>query len=229
MAVTLTFYGHATLGLDVNGTKLIVDPFFSGNPQASCTADDIKAVDYLLITHAHGDHLGDVVDLAKRTGATCISNFEIHNWLTAQGLEKVHPQHLGGGFHHPFGYLKMTIAHHGSQLPDGGYGGNPGGFYLVAKTGERVYLAGDTGLFTEMQLIGEDGVDLAVLPIGDNFTMGPDDALKAVKFLRPKVVIPVHYNTWGFIEQDPQAWVERVKKEVGCDARVLPPGESFGI
>ena len=131
------------------------------------------------------------------------SNFEIVNWFEKQGLEKCHSQHIGGGFHYPFGYLKFTIAHHGSQLPDGSNGGNPVGFLLCAKTGQKVYFAGDTGLFLDMQLIGEEGLDLAFLPIGDNFTMGPDDAIKAAKMLRPKTVIPIHYKTFPVIDQEP--------------------------
>jgi L-ascorbate metabolism protein UlaG (beta-lactamase superfamily) len=134
-----------------------------------------------------------------------------------------------GGVLHPFGYLKLTQALHGSMLPDGSYGGNPTGFLLTSSGDERLYLAGDTGLFGDMRLIGEEGIDLAALPIGDNFTMGPDDALRAVKLLEPKHVIPVHYNTWELIEQDPHAWAEQVKKETSAIPHVLKPGESFQL
>ena len=187
------WYGHAALGLEVGKYKLLVDPFLSGNPTATVTPENVQA-DFILISHGHGDHVGDAVAIAKRTGAMVISNFEIANWAQAQGIN-AHAQHLGGGFNHPFGYLKLTLALHGSGLPDGSYGGNPAGFLLTAE-GKKIYLACDTGLFGDMRLIGEEGVDLAVLPIGDNFTMGPDDALRAVKLLQPKHVIPVHYNTW---------------------------------
>jgi L-ascorbate metabolism protein UlaG (beta-lactamase superfamily) len=166
------------------------------------------------------------VAIAKRTGATAISNAEISSWLGKQGI-KTHGQHLGGGFKYPFGYLKMTFALHGSALPDGSYGGNPGGFLLTTLDDKKVYMAGDTGLFGDMQLIGDEGLDLAVLPIGDNYTMGPVDALKAVKLLRPKVVIPIHYNTFQLIEQDAGAWAAMVKSETNTSVRLLKPGQSI--
>ena len=222
----LTWYGHATLGLEVGQYKLLVDPFLSGNPAATLKPEDVQP-DFILISHGHGDHVGDAIAIAKRTGATVISNFEIANWVQAQGVN-AHAQHIGGGFHHPFGYLKLTLALHGSALPDGSYGGNPTGFLLTAE-GKKVYLACDTGLFGDMQLIGAEGIDLAVLPIGDNFTMGPDDALRAVKLLQPKHVIPVHYNTWGLIAQDPDAWARRVESETSAKPHVIKPGGSFSL
>ncbi len=228
MAVKLTWYGHATLGLEVDGYKILVDPFFTGNPAASTTADAVDA-DFILVSHGHGDHVGDTVAIAKRTGALVIANFEITNWLQSQGVEKVHPQHIGGGYHHPFGYLKLTQALHGSGLPDGAYGGNPAGFLLTTKDGKKIYMAQDTGLFGDMKLIGDEGIDLAVLPIGDNFTMGPDDALIAVKLLRPKHVIPIHYNTWPLIAQDPHAWAQRVRQETDAQVHVLNPGDTFEL
>ena len=227
MTTKLTWYGHATLGLETDGYKIIVDPFFSGNPAASVSADAVEA-DYILVSHGHGDHVGDGVAIAKRTGATVISVNEIAVWFGDQNV-KSHGQHLGGGYKHPFGYLKLTLALHGSALPDGSNGGNPCGFLLTTNDGKKIYLAQDTGLFGDMKLIGEEGLDLAVVPIGDNFTMGPDDALRAVKFLQPKVVIPIHYNTWGLIEQDENAWAERVQKETGVKAVVLKPGESYSL
>mgnify|MGYP000566118632 CR=1 FL=1 len=224
----LTWYGHATLGLETGGKHILIDPFFSGNPSAPVSADKVQA-DYILVTHGHGDHVGDTVAIAKRTGATVISNFEICNWLNRQGVQNTHAQHLGGGFKHPFGYLKLTLALHGSALPDGSYGGNPAGFLLTTNDGKKIYLAGDTGLFGDMQLIGDEGLDLAVIPIGDNFTMGPEDALRAVKLLRPKAVIPIHYGTWGLIDQDAAAWAHRVKVESGAEVIVLEPGKSFSL
>jgi len=222
----LTWYGHAAMGLQVGQYKLLVDPFLTGNPAASATPENVPA-DFILLSHGHGDHVGDAVAIAKRTGATIISNFEIANWVQAQGLN-AHAQHLGGGFKHPFGYLKLTLALHGSALPDGSYGGNPAGFLLTAE-GKKIYLACDTGLFGDMRLIGEEGIDLAVLPIGDNFTMGPDDALRAVKLIQPKHVIPVHYDTWELIAQDPKAWARRVESETTTKAHVIQPGESFAL
>jgi L-ascorbate metabolism protein UlaG (beta-lactamase superfamily) len=227
MSLTLTWYGHATFGLETSGKKLLVDPFLTDNPAASTTADALDP-DYILISHGHGDHTGDAVSIAKRTGALVISNFEIANWFEAQGLQ-AHAQHIGGGHHYPFGYLKLTLALHGSSFPDGSDGGNPAGFLLTTLDGEKLYLACDTGLFGDMRLIGDEGIDLAALPIGDNYTMGPDDALRAVKLIRPKQVVPVHYNTWELIEQDAQAWAERVEAETETRVSVIEPGESVKI
>lgn len=225
MGIKLIWYGHATMGIEINGYKLLVDPYFTDNPTTSVSPDEVAA-DYILVSHGHGDHVGDTVRIAKRTGAMAIANFEIANWLNNQGVE-AHPQHIGGGFQHPFGYLKLTLAVHGSGLPDGSYGGTPAGFLLTTNSGLKVYLACDTGLFGDMALIGEEGVDLAVLPIGDNFTMGPEDALRAVKLIGPKHVIPVHYNTWDLIVQDAEAWAKRVMSKTDAKVHVLTPGDSF--
>ncbi|MGD0004087.1 MAG: metal-dependent hydrolase [Anaerolineaceae bacterium] len=227
MSFTLTWYGHAALGLETAGYKILVDPFLSGNPSASVKAETVAA-DFILVTHGHGDHIGDTIAIAKRTGAQVISVAEIATWLDKKGI-KAHGQHLGGGFTHPFGYLKLTLALHGSGLPDGSYGGNPCGFLLTTHDGEKIYLAGDTGLFGDMRLIGEEGVTLACLPIGDNYTMGPADALRAVKLLQPKHVVPIHYGTWGMIKQDPEEWAALVRKETSAQVHVLKPGESLKI
>jgi L-ascorbate metabolism protein UlaG (beta-lactamase superfamily) len=227
MAIKLTWYGHATFGLSIGNSQILVDPFLTGNSLAPVSADEVEA-DYILVTHGHGDHVGDTVAIAQRTGALVISCFEICNWLQAQGVTRTHAQHIGGGFQHPFGYLKLTIAHHGSALPDGSYGGNPCGLLLTAE-GKKIYLAGDTGLFYSMRLIGEEGIDLATLPIGDNFTMGPDDALRAVKLIEPRVVIPSHYNTFDVVRQDPHAWAKRVRADTGAAPVVLEPGESYEL
>ncbi|HMN62190.1 MAG TPA: metal-dependent hydrolase [Anaerolinea sp.] len=227
MSLKLTWYGHATLGLETGGYRVLVDPFFTGNPAASTTADKVMA-DFILISHGHGDHVGDAEAIARRTGALVISNAEIADWFSKKGI-KSHGQHLGGGYKHPFGYLKLTFAIHGSGLPDGSYGGNPAGFLLTTHEGEKVYLAQDTGLFGDMKLIGDEGLDLAVLPIGDNYTMGPDDALRAVQLLRPKRVVPIHYNTFGLIAQDPIAWAQRVQSQAGVQVSLLKPGQSLTI
>jgi len=227
MSLKLTWYGHAALALEVNGSKLLVDPLLADNPMSPVKPDKVEA-DFILVSHGHGDHVGDAVAIARRTRALVISNAEMSGWFSKQGVQ-THAQHLGGGHHHPFGYLKLTLALHGSGLPDGSYGGNPCGFLLTTPDGKKVYLAGDTGLFGDMRLIGDEGVDLAVIPIGDNFTMGPDDALRAVKLLQPHHVIPIHYNTWEVIQQDPEAWAERVRSDTDCIPHVLKPGESFEL
>lgn len=227
MPTTVTFLGHGTFQIDTAGKCVVIDPFFTGNPAASVAADDVSP-DFIVITHGHGDHVGDAVEIAKRTGALCIANFEITEWLKSQGVENVHPQHIGGAHAHPFGTLKLTIAHHGSMLPDGSNGGNPCGVIIKTEDGV-IYHAADTGLFSDMRLIGEEGIDLAIVPIGDNFTMGPDDAVRAVKMLQPKRVIPDHYNTWPLIEQDAQAWASRVSTETDAEPLVLAPGESCDL
>ncbi len=221
----LTWYSHAAWEITYGETHILIDPFFSDNPLAPLTADEVSA-DYIIITHGHGDHVGDALPIAQRTGATLIANAEIARWLREHGAEKVHAQHIGGGFHYPFGYVKLTPAVHGSALPDGSYGGMPAGV-LIDFDGRKVYHAGDTGLFASMQLLGDEGIDVALLPIGDNYTMGPDDALRAVKLLRPRVVIPMHYNTWDVIAQDPHAWAARVARETSSQPLVLSIGQSY--
>lgn len=225
MSFTYTWYGHGTQGLETSGYKVLIDPFFTDCPTASTTADNVDA-DFILVSHGHSDHVGDAEAVAKRTGALVISNNEIAIWLGKKDVE-THGQHLGGGYNHPFGYLKLTDAIHGSILPDGSNGGNPAGFLLTTNDNEKIYLACDTGLFGDMRLIGQEGIDLAVLPIGDNYTMGPDDALRAVKLIEPKHVIPVHYSTWDLIAQDPNAWAVRVEAETNAKAHVLKPGDSI--
>lgn len=220
--------GHSAIDLETGGKSVLIDPFLTGNPAAARTADQVLA-DFILVTHGHGDHLGDTIDIARRTGATVVCNYEIAEWLGNKGLTRVHGQQHGGGFAHPFGRVKLTLAFHGSMLPDGSYGGNPCGFLITLLDGKKIYHAGDTGLFGDMRLIGEEGIDLAILPIGDNYTMGPDDALRAVRLLEPKRVLPIHYDTWPLIAQDAAAWAERVGKETKAEAVVLKPGESLKL
>ncbi len=222
MTLKITWYGHACFLIEADKEKLLVDPFLSGNPLSPVQADEIE-VDYIFVSHGHGDHLGDTVEIAKRTGATVISNFEIQNWIVKQGIKNAHPQHIGGGFNYPWGRVKLTIAQHGSALPDGTCGGNPCGFLFYIQD-KKIYHACDTGLFFDMKLIGEEGIDLAILPIGDNFTMGPDDALRAVKLIEPKQAVPVHYDTFDVIKQDPYDWADRVEKETSAKVTVMKPG-----
>jgi L-ascorbate metabolism protein UlaG (beta-lactamase superfamily) len=228
MSTRVRWLGHACLLVETDGRKILIDPFLTGNPAAAVKAEEVSA-DFILVSHGHGDHIGDTVAIAKRTGATVIANYEIVGWLQKQGLSKVHPQQHGGSHAFPFGRVKLTLAFHGSALPDGSYGGNPCGFLISTSDGKKIYDAADTGIFGDMRLIGEEGIDLAILPIGDNFTMGPDDALRAVKLIQPKKVLPIHYNTWDLIAQDAAAWATRVAKETKTQPIVLKPGESADI
>lgn len=223
---TLTFYGHSTFGIETDdGTRLIIDPFFEDNPQYEGSLDAIEA-DFILITHGHYDHISDALPLAKRTGATIIASFEIATYMENNGAV-ASPQHIGGGVHYPFGYVKMTPAHHGGQvgLPGAeGFTTVPGGFLINLTSGQRFYHAGDTALMMDMQLL-KGAVDVAVLPIGDRFTMGPEDAVRAVDFIEPETVIPCHYDTWPPIEQDPSAFAAAVGSR--ADVHVMKPGDRW--
>lgn len=222
----VTYYGHAVFLLADGKHNVIIDPFLEGNPVATAKPEDID-VDYVIVTHAHGDHLGDAIPIAKRCNATIIAVNELAEYVATKGA-KAHNMHIGGAVALPFGRVKLTIAHHGSVTPDGVYGGNPAGA-LVTMDGKTVYHTGDTGLFYDMKLIGEmHPVDVMLCPIGDNYTMGIPDAVKAVEFVRPKLVIPMHYNTWPVIASDPHEFVRRVTAS-GFKARVVSVGESIEI
>jgi L-ascorbate metabolism protein UlaG (beta-lactamase superfamily) len=231
MKTHITWYGHAAIGIETGGKRLLFDPFLTGNPVAMAQPDALNP-DYILISHGHGDHVGDAVSIAKRSGAMIISNHEICTWFEQKhGLANVHEQHIGGGFNYDFGRVKLTLALHGSALPDGSNGGNPVGFLLYLPNGKKIYNAADTGLFGDMKLIGEEKIDLALLPIGDNYTMGPDDALRAVKLIKPKTVIPIHYNTFDLLAQDAGQWARRVKTATQGKTKVvvLKPGETHTL
>lgn len=228
--VQLTFLGHDAFLIDSDGTRLVIDPFLKGNPLATANPKDIK-VDYVLLTHAHGDHLGDGIEIARANDATVISTNELALYCNKLGCQ-AHPMHIGGGYNFPFGRVKLTIAHHGSAADLGEKTltniGNPCGF-VISIGGKKIYHAGDTGLFLDMKLIGElDALDVALLPIGDNFTMGLDDAVKAVEFLNPKVAIPMHYNTFDVIQADPQDFKQKVEAK-GFRAHVMKIGETFTV
>ncbi len=225
----LTYYGHSVFKLEHKGKSLIIDPFLTGNELAPIKAGDVK-VDYVLLTHAHPDHFGDSVEIAKNNNAVVIAPFETAVICQDKGCA-AHPMHIGGGHDFDFGRVKLTIAHHGSGCPENGgmkCGGAPCGF-LITMGGKTVYHAGDTGLFYDMKLIGEmNRIDVALLPIGDNFTMGMEDALKAVEFLNPGLAIPMHYNTFPVIQADPAEFVKMVEAK-GKKANALGFGESLEI
>ena len=218
----LTWLGHGSWFVRTGNQTLLVDPFLDDSPTAPVKPDEVSP-DFILVSHGHADHVADCVRIARRTGATVISNFEICQWVANQGVAKTVAHNLGGGSSHSFGHVKLTIAHHSSSLPDGSNGGNPSGFLLSLADG-KVYFACDTALFYDMKLIGAAKIDLAVLPIGDLFTMGIDDSIAAIKLIEPKRVAPSHYNTWPPIAQDANAWAERVRRETKAEPCVLAPG-----
>lgn len=223
MSTKIRWLGHSCIEIVTGGVNLLIDPFLTGNPVAAVSADEVNP-DFILISHGHGDHVGDAIEIAKRTDATVITNYEISEWLLAKGV-KAHGMQHGGGHQFPFGRVKLTLAFHGSALPDGSNGGNPAGFLITTNDGKKIYDAADTGLFGDMALIGEEGIDLAFLPIGDNYTMGPDDALRAVKMIKPCRVVPIHFNTFPLIEQDAAAWAKAVENATDTKVSVLKPGE----
>lgn len=224
----LTYHGHATCSLETDeGVRLVIDPFFGDNPVCDVSVDDVEA-DFILITHGHFDHIADAIPLAERTGATIIATFEIASYMETKELT-ASPQHIGGAVSYPFGRVKLTPALHGGivQLPGGEkYTSLPAGFLIDFESGQRFYHSGDTALLTDMQLL-KGRVDVAMLPIGDRFTMGPDDAVRAIEFIEPEVVIPIHYNTWPPIEQDAEAF----KAAVGdrAEVEIMAPGDTYGF
>ncbi len=220
----LTYLSHSAWLIESGKHTIAIDPFLEGNPMAALKPANVKA-DFIVVTHAHGDHLGDAIPIAKASNGTIISNFEIVNYVTAQGA-KGHPMHIGGAHEFPFGKVKLTPAWHGSSFPDGSYGGTPAGVVLSVE-GKNIYHTGDTGLFSDMRLIGEmTPIDIFLVNIGDNFTMGIDDAVKAVEFVQPKLTIPMHYKTFDVIDVNPQEFVSKVKAK-GFEVKLLEVGETL--
>ncbi|MBA4136713.1 MAG: metal-dependent hydrolase [Opitutus sp.] len=224
----LTYIGHSTFVLETSSHRIVFDPFFEQNPTSRTKVKDLLC-DYILVSHGHSDHCSDAVKLALRTGATIVANFEICEYFAKQGA-KTHAMNPGGAHDFPFGRVKLVPAIHTSS-----FDGEPGAPYagiacgvLVTADGNTIYHAGDTALFTDMKLIGAAKLDLALLPIGDNFTMGPDDALTALSFLKPKLAVPMHYNTWPVINQDAADFAQRAKRK-GYRVNPLKPGESLEL
>ena len=227
---TLTWLGHAAFLLEVDGTTIAVDPFLTGNSTAPRAASDISP-STILLTHAHNDHVGDTVEIAKRTGATVVSTFELGEWLQEQGVEGAVPANHGGTVAFGGGTVKLVPAWHTSSYSHNGETVAPGvpAGLVVRFGGRTIYFAGDTCLFGDLRLIGEEGLDLAVLPIGDHFTMGPADAVRAVEFLGAPAVVPCHYNTFPPIQQDPHAFKRMVEERTNARCIVLAPGESYDL
>ncbi|KAF2338130.1 metal-dependent hydrolase [Flavobacterium tistrianum] len=223
----ITYYGHASLGIEVGGKHIIVDPFITGNPQAaSINLSTIKA-DYILLTHAHADHVLDVEAIAKNTNAVIVSNAEIASYYAKKGFNS-HPMNHGGSWKFDFGKVKYVNAIHSSSFPDGSYGGNPGGFVIEGEH-KNIYIAGDTALTYDMKLIPlRTKLDLAILPIGNNFTMDVEDAIIASDFVECDKVLGYHYDTFGYIEINHE---EAIRKffEKGKDLMLLPIGDSIEL
>lgn len=226
---TLTYHGHSCFEYDAGQGTILIDPFLTGNDSADIAAADVGGIAAVVVTHGHADHWGDTVEIARRTGALVVAPFALAELAASQGCE-AHGMGPGGGYAFPFGHLKLVAAVHGSWTQaDPAYSTNPAGVVITA--GDRVlYHAGDTALSAEMELLGRlNSFDCACLPIGDNFTMGPDDALHATKFLSPRIVVPMHYNTFDVIAQDAEAWKVRVEAETDSQCAVMTPGESIEI
>lgn len=226
----LTYYGHSAFQIETATQTLLFDPFITGNPLAEgvVRAEELHP-SVILLTHAHGDHWGDTVPLAQRTGALVIANYEITQYLIrVHGYTHVHPMNAGGSWDFPWGRVTQTYARHSSSFPDGTYGGNPNG-YLLHLDGRTIYNMGDTCAFAEMAWIGEEhAIDLALVPIGDDFTMGPNEAVRAARMARPKRSVPIHYNTFPLIRVDAAAWVQMMAA-AGMEAQVLKAGETMEL
>ncbi|MEO7723465.1 MAG: metal-dependent hydrolase [Chthoniobacterales bacterium] len=224
----LTYYGHACFAVEAGGKTLLFDPFITPNPLAEKIDATKVAADFILISHGHGDHVADVLDIARRTGATIIAPYEVGAWFEKQGVENVHAMNHGGAAQMPFGRVKLTSAIHSSSMPDGSYGGNPAGFVVETSDG-NFYYSGDTALTYDMKLIGEEtGLHFAVLPIGDFFTMGIADAVRAADFVGAKKIVGVHYDTFPPIELDRAAALQ-VASAAGKELLLPQIGETIDL
>lgn len=224
----LKYFSHSGFQVTTDsGIKILIDPFLDGNPSSPVKSDEVQA-DYIILTHAHNDHLGDSMKIAKKNKVTFICVNELANYLSEKGFD-AHNMHIGGGHDFDFGRVKFTIAHHGSQTPDGTYAGEPAGVIIKAD-GKTIYHTGDTGLFLDMKLISEMNgpIDYMLLPIGDNFTMNITDAVKAAEFVKPKTAIPIHYNTFPVIKADPEEFKKKAEA-AGINVRVMTYGEEIKL
>ena len=226
---TVRYLGHSAFTITAGDYTLAIDPWLTGNPKAAAKPEQLQ-VNAILLSHGHSDHVGDAISIAKRCHTPIISTFELGLWAQNHGAQ-VHQMHIGGAHQFPWGRVKLTPAFHGSAVTEGNqviYTGEPAGL-LINIGGKNIYHAGDTALFSDMQLIGRAGLDLALLPIGDNFTMGIEDAVEAVKFLKPQRVVPMHYNTFPVIAADPHEFAAKVKAETQAECVILEPGASLQV
>jgi L-ascorbate metabolism protein UlaG (beta-lactamase superfamily) len=222
----ITYHGHSFVQFENEKFSILIDPFIVGNTRCKAKIRDVKC-DYIILTHGHGDHTSNAIELAKNNNAEILGTLEIAQYAQKFGVEN-HELNVGGGFNFPFGRLKLTIAHHSSSFPDGSYAGEPTGVLLYID-GKTFYHAGDTGLFYDMKLIGEmNNIDYAFLPIGDNFTMGIDDAVKASEFINAKVTVPIHYNTFDFVKANPEEFKKKVES-IGKKCEIINFGDSINV
>jgi len=222
-----TFYGHSSVELVTGGKTLLFDPFISPNPQAKHIDVNSLKPDYILLSHGHGDHVADAATIQKNSGAKIVAIAEIAGWYGNQGIENTHAMNIGGGFDFEFGRIKMVYALHSSSMPDGSYGGNPAG-YVIYSEGKKIYFAGDTALTYDMKLLADENLDWAILPIGDNYTMGADDAIKACEFINCKNVVGVHYDTFPQIKIDKAEVMEKFVK-AGLNLKLPAIGETITL
>jgi L-ascorbate metabolism protein UlaG (beta-lactamase superfamily) len=226
----LTWHGHSCFTLETgDGTRIMIDPWLDENPTADIKAADVEKLDYILVSHGHFDHFADCIPLAKRTGATVISTFELVSFCEQEGVKNGHGMNIGGAYLFPFGRVKLTPAVHTGSIAgdkEGAFTTDCCGFLISLDGGPSIYHAGDTALITDMQLL-QGRVDLAILPIGDNFTMGPEDAARAVEMIQPETVIPMHYNTFEVINQNPESFREMVGEAARVE--ILEPGGSYEL
>ncbi len=224
----LTWLSHGSWLIKTGDARILLDPFLTDNPAATAKADEFDSIDHVLISHGHFDHVADAAAITNRNGATLIGSFEIAQWFSANhDVQSTIGMNLGGATTLPWGTVKMIPALHSNSLPDGSYGGDPAG-YLLTIEGKRIYFACDTALFSDMRLYAHQ-VDLAILPIGDLFTMGIEDSVAATKLIEPKKVMPAHYGTWPPIEQDANAWAEKIKAETSAEPIVMKVGEAIEV
>ena len=222
-----TYYGHASFELEINGKKLLFDPFISPNEMAKHIDVNGLKPDYILLSHGHGDHIADLFAIQKNSGAKVICIAEIAGWLKGKGITGAHGMNIGGGFDFDFGRVKMVNATHSSSMPDGSYGGNPAGFIIYAE-GKKIYYSGDTSLTYDMKLLAGQNLDWAILPIGDNYTMGEDDAIMATEFINCKNVIGVHYDTFPVIKINKEEATAKFTK-AGLNLKLPAIGESLTL